>query len=75
MVNCAKCFLEVNQDHTSQYSFYESHKSFYEHFKGACDHINFQLNFCLKDCKKIKNYIHVNHNGNLKGDHVNFLKF
>ena len=37
--------------------------SFYEHFKEPLDNANFQLNFCLKEFKKFKNYVHVNHEG------------
>ena len=36
-------------------------KSFYEHFKEPLDHANFQLNFCLKEFKIFKNFVHVNH--------------
>ena len=36
---------------------------FYEHFKEPLDHVNFSLNFCLKEFKKFKNYVHVNHEG------------
>ena len=35
--------------------------SFYEHFKEPLDHANFQLNICLKEFGKFKNYVHVNH--------------
>ena len=37
--------------------------SFYEHFKEPLDHANFQLNICLKEFEKFKNYVHVNHEG------------
>ena len=37
--------------------------SFYEHFKEPLDNANFQLNFCLKEFKKFKNYVHVNDEG------------
>ena len=37
--------------------------SFYEHFKEPLDHAYFQLNICLKEFKKFKNYVHVNHEG------------
>ena len=37
--------------------------SFYEHFKEPLDNANFRLNFCLKEFKKFKNYVHVNHEG------------
>ena len=36
---------------------------FYEHFKEPLDHGNFQLNICLKEFKKFKNYVHVNQKG------------
>ena len=38
--------------------------SFYEHFKEPLHQIISQLNFCLKEFKKFKNYVHVNHKGN-----------
>ena len=37
--------------------------SLYEHFKEPLDHANFQLNICLKEFEKFKNYVHVNHEG------------
>ena len=37
--------------------------SLYEHFKEPLDHANFQLNICLKEFIKFKNYVHVNHEG------------
>ena len=37
--------------------------SFYEHFTEPHDHDDFQLNFCLKEFKKFKNYVHLNHKG------------
>ena len=37
--------------------------SFYEHFKETLDHANFQLNICLKEFRKFKNCVHVNHEG------------
>ena len=37
--------------------------SFCELYKEPLDHANFQLNICLKEFKKIKNYVYVNHEG------------
>ena len=36
---------------------------FYQPFKEPLDHGNFQLNICLKEFKKLKNYVCVNHKG------------
>ena len=34
-----------------------------DYFKEPLDHTHFQLNFCSKEFKKFKNYVHVNHKG------------